>query len=148
MRRLGEHDSWLVRKLKAGNDRVLRWAFGHRSLVLGLAAGGVALAAATVPFLPRTFLPPFNEGTVVISLTYQPGISLAQSSALGQVAERLLLDIPEVKGVGRRTGRAELDEHAEGVHSSELDLDIREGGRPRARCWPTSGRASRHSPHR
>jgi HME family heavy-metal exporter len=132
MRRMGEHDGWLVRVLKAGNDRALRWAFGHLALVLGLAAGGVALAAATVPFLPRTFLPPFNEGTVVISLTYQPGISLAQSDALGRVAERLLLDIPEVKGVGRRTGRAELDEHAEGVHASELDLDLREGGRPRA----------------
>jgi HME family heavy-metal exporter len=128
----GAHDGWLVRHLKADNDRVLRWAFGHRALVLGLAAGGVGLAAASVPFLPRTFLPPFNEGTVVISLTYQPGISLAQSDALGRVAERLLLAIPEVKGVGRRTGRAELDEHAEGVHSSELDLDLHEGGRPRA----------------
>ncbi len=128
----GAHDGWLVRQLKAGNDRALRWAFGHRGLVLGLAAGGVALAAASVPFLPRTFLPPFNEGTVVISLTYQPGISLAQSDALGRVAERLLLEVPEVKGVGRRTGRAMLDEHAEGVHSSELDLDLREGGRPRA----------------
>jgi HME family heavy-metal exporter len=132
MRRMEAHDAWLVRVLKAGNDRALRWAFAHRPLVLGIAGGGVLLAAASVPFLPRTFLPPFNEGTVVISLTYQPGISLAQSDALGRVAERLLLDIPEVKGVGRRTGRAELDEHAEGVHSSELDLDLHEGGRPRA----------------
>ncbi|MBS7789724.1 CusA/CzcA family heavy metal efflux RND transporter [Roseococcus sp. SDR] len=125
------HESWLVRALKRGNDAALRWAFGHHGLVLGLAGGGVALAAASAPFLPRTFLPPFNEGTVVVSLTYQPGISLAQSDALGRVAEHLLLAIPEVKGVGRRTGRAELDEHAEGVHSSELDLDLREGGRPR-----------------
>ena len=132
MRATAAHEGWLVRTLKAGNDRALRWAFGHRGLVLGLAAGGVALAAASVPFLPRTFLPPFNEGTVVINLTYQPGISLAQSDALGRVAEGLLLAVPEVKGVGRRTGRAELDEHAEGVHSSELDLDLREGGRPRA----------------
>ena len=132
MRRMGEQDGWLVRTLKAGNDRALRWAFGHRPLVLGLAAGGVALATASVPFLPRTFLPPFNEGTLVISVTYQPGISLAQSDALGRVAERLLLEVPEVMGVGRRTGRAELDEHAEGVHSSEIDLDLREGGRPRA----------------
>ncbi len=132
MKRMGSHDGWLVRKLKAGNDRALRWAFGHRTLVIGLAAAGVALSAATVPFLPRAFLPPFNEGTIVIGLTYQPGISLAQSDALGRVAERLVMEVPEVKGVGRRTGRAELDEHAEGVHSSELDLDLLPGGRPRA----------------
>jgi len=132
MKRMGAHDGWLVRRLKAGNDGALRWAFAHRPLVLGVAFGGVVLAAATVPLLPRAFLPAFNEGTVVISLTYQPGISLAQSDALGRVAERLLMAIPEVKGVGRRTGRAELDEHAEGVHSSELDLDLNEGGRPRA----------------
>jgi HME family heavy-metal exporter len=132
MRGTAGHESWLVRLLKRGNDRALRWALGRRGLVLGLAGAGVAFAAASVPFLPRTFLPPFNEGTVVISLTYQPGISLAQSDALGRVAEHLLLAIPEVKGVGRRTGRAELDEHAEGVHTSELDLDLREGGRSRA----------------
>ncbi len=126
------HDGWLVRRLKVGNDWALRWAFGHRPLVLGLAGGGVLLAAASLPFLPRSFLPPFNEGTLVISITYQPGISLAQSDALGRVAENLLLAVPEVKGVGRRTGRAELDEHAEGVHSSELDIDLRPGGRPRA----------------
>jgi len=133
MRRMHAGDGALVRGLKAGQDRLLRWAFAHRSMVLGLAAGGgVAVAAASVPLLPRAFLPPFNEGTLVISITYQPGISLAESDALGRVAERLLMQIPEVKGVGRRTGRAELDEHAEGVHSSELDLDLREGGRPRA----------------
>ncbi len=132
MKRMGAHDGWLVRRLKAGNDAALRWAFAHRPLVLGFAFGSVALAAATVPLMPRAFLPAFNEGTVVISLTYQPGISLAQSDALGRVAERLLMAVPEVKGVGRRTGRAELDEHAEGVHSSEFDLDLNEGGRPRA----------------
>ncbi|WP_426960359.1 efflux RND transporter permease subunit [Muricoccus radiodurans] len=131
MKRLGEHDGWLVHRLKCANDRVLRWAFGHRSLVLGTAAAGVVAAGAAAVFLPRAFLPPFNEGTLVIGLTYQPGISLAQSDALGRVAERLLMEVPEVRGVGRRTGRAELDEHAEGVHSSELDLDFREGGRPR-----------------
>ncbi|WP_332837628.1 efflux RND transporter permease subunit [Neoroseomonas rubea] len=131
MRRMHAGDGALVRGLKAAQDRLLRRAFAHRPLVLGLAFGGVAIAAASVPFLPRAFLPPFNEGTLVINVTYQPGISLAESDALGRVAERLLMQVPEVKGVGRRTGRAELDEHAEGVHSSELDLDLREGGRPR-----------------
>jgi HME family heavy-metal exporter len=132
MRRMHGGDAALVRALKAGQDRLLHWAFAHRPLVLGLAFGGIAIAAASVAFLPRAFLPPFNEGTLVINITYQPGISLAESDSLGRVAERLLLAVPEVKGVGRRTGRAELDEHAEGVHSSELDLDLQQGGRPRA----------------
>ncbi|NDG48443.1 MAG: efflux RND transporter permease subunit [Rhodospirillales bacterium] len=132
MKRMAHGDGWLVRQLKAGNDRALRWAFGHRSLVLGFAAAGVAIAGVAAVYLPRAFLPAFNEGTIVIGLTYQPGISLAQSDALGTVAERLVMAVPEVKGVGRRTGRAELDEHAEGVHSSELDLDLRPSARPRA----------------
>ena len=132
MKRMAHGDGWLVRKLKGANDRALRWAFGYRPLVLGVAAAGVAVAGVAAVYLPRAFLPAFNEGTIVISLTYQPGISLAQSDALGTVAERLVMAVPEVKGVGRRTGRAELDEHAEGVHTSELDLDLREGGRPRA----------------
>ena len=132
MRRMHAGDVALVRCLKAVQDWLLRWAFAHRAMVLAIAVGGVAFAAASVPFLPRAFLPPFNEGTLVINVTYQPGISLAESDALGRVAERLLMQVPEVKGVGRRTGRAELDEHAEGVHSSELDLDLWEGGRPRA----------------
>ena len=74
--------------------------------------------------LPRSFLPPFNEGTLVLSLQYNPGISLAESHRLALVAERLLAQVPEVKSVGRRTGRAELDEHAEGVHYSEVDVDL------------------------
>jgi HME family heavy-metal exporter len=124
-------DGALVRLLKAGQDRLLRRAFAHRSLAIGTSFAAVAIAAASVPFLPRAFLPPFNEGTLVVNLTYQPGISLAESDSLGRVAEGLLMAIPEVKGVGRRTGRAELDEHAEGVHSSELDIDLREAGRSR-----------------
>ena len=131
MRRMRAGDGALVRLLKAGQDALLRRAFAHRSLAIGTSLGAVAIAAASVPFLPRAFLPPFNEGTLVVNVTYQPGISLAESDALGRVAERLLMGIPEVKGVGRRTGRAELDEHAEGVHSSELDIDLHERGRPR-----------------
>jgi HME family heavy-metal exporter len=132
MKRLDAHDGWVVRKLKAGQDRALRAAFARRGLVLGVAGAGVLAAVASAPFLPRAFLPAFNEGTIVISLTYQPGISLAESDRLGTVAERLVMEVPEVNGVGRRTGRAELDEHAEGVHTSELDLDLRRGGRPQA----------------
>ena len=78
-----------------------------------------------------TFLPPFNEGTLVVSLQYNPGISLAESHRLGLLAEQLVLRVPEVKSIGRRTGRAELDEHAEGVHSSEVDIDLHRSDRPK-----------------
>ncbi|WP_160123329.1 efflux RND transporter permease subunit [Rhodovarius lipocyclicus] len=132
MKNLGGHEGWLVRRLKALNDRLLRWAFARRGAVLGLAGGAVLLAGASIPLLPRAFLPVFNEGTVLISLTFQPGISLNQSSDLGRVAETLVREVPEVRGVSRRTGRAELDEHAEGVHRSELDVDLAPSARPRA----------------
>ncbi|MBR0655506.1 efflux RND transporter permease subunit [Plastoroseomonas arctica] len=132
MKNLGEHDTWLVKRLKRLNDRVLRWAFARRAAVLGVAGIAVLAAGASVPFLPRAFLPAFNEGTVLISLTFQPGISLDQSSALGRAAENIVREVPEVRGVGRRTGRAELDEHAEGVHRSELDVDLEPSARSRA----------------
>lgn len=132
MRNLGAHDTWLVLRLKALNDRLLRWAFARRGAVLGVAGFAVLVAGASVPFLPRAFLPAFNEGTVLVNLTFQPGISLNQSSELGRVAEVLAREVPEVRGVGRRTGRAELDEHAEGVHRSELDVDLARSTRSRA----------------
>ena len=88
-------------------------------------------AAATVPFFPRAFLPAFNEGSLVLSLMLNPGTSLAEANRLGSVAEALIREVPEVTQVGRRTGRAELDEHAEGVHSAEIDVDLRRSGRDR-----------------
>jgi heavy-metal exporter, HME family len=132
MRRLGEREGRMLSWLKARNDRALLAAFRRPGLVFAVAALGVLGAGASVPSLPRAFLPAFNEGTALVTITYQPGISLAESSALGAAAERLLLEVPEVKGVGRRTGRAELDEHAEGVHSTELDLDLERSARSRA----------------
>jgi HME family heavy-metal exporter len=131
MKRLSERDSLLVRTLKRGNERLLTWAFQNAPFVYLSAAFAVAVAAASVTVLPRSFLPPFNEGTLTINLQFNPGISLAESSRIGTVAERLLLDVPEVKTVGRRTGRAELDEHAEGVHSSEVDVDLHASSRGR-----------------
>ncbi|HYH38529.1 MAG TPA: efflux RND transporter permease subunit [Azospirillum sp.] len=132
LKRLEEHDSWLVRRLKAGNARLLGWAFGNPRTLLAAAGAAVLVAAATVPSLPRAFLPAFNEGTLTISMLLNPGISLAESNRVGLAAETLILGVPEVKSVGRRTGRAELDEHAEGVHSSEIDVDLRPSARTRA----------------
>jgi HME family heavy-metal exporter len=131
MRRLDHGDSWLVRNLKAGNRRLLAWAFGQQMFVMVGAFFAVAIAAWSALFLPRSFLPPFNEGTLTISVLMRPGISLAESNRVGLIAERLLLQIPEVKTVGRRTGRAELDEHAEGVHSAEIDVDLERSHRSR-----------------
>ena len=82
--------------------------------------------------LPRAFLPAFNEHTLTLNLLLQPGVSLDASNEIGRAAERLVLGVPEVASVGRRTGRAEQDEHAEGLHYSELDIALRPGGRPRA----------------
>jgi HME family heavy-metal exporter len=132
MKRLGHGDSPLVARLKAWDARLLAWSFGRSGLLLMGALAAVVLAAAAVPLFPRTFLPPFNEGTLTISLLLNPGTSLAESNRIGTLAEQLVAQVPEVTQVGRRTGRAELDEHAEGVHSTEMDVDLRESGRSRA----------------
>lgn len=126
------NDNPVVRNLKDGNRVLLNWAFDHRALVVGAVAIAVVIAGYAATLLPRSFLPPFNEGTLVLSLQYNPGISLAESNRLGLLAERLLSQVPEVKSVGRRTGRAELDEHAEGVHFSEVDVDLVRSSRSKA----------------
>ena len=127
-----EHaDSPLVRLLKRWDKRALQWSFARARPILLGALVLLGLALATVPYFPRAFLPAFNEGTLTISLLLNPGTSLAESNQVGQLAESLLLEVPEVKSVGRRTGRAELDEHAEGVHSSELDVDLHPSARGR-----------------
>ena len=112
--------------------RLLPRALRRPRTVLAAAGALSAAAAATTPFLGRAFLPPFNEGALVISAVTLPGTSLAESSAIGSAVERLLLQVPEVAATARRTGRAELDEHVQGVESAEIDVRLEAGGRPRA----------------
>jgi Cu(I)/Ag(I) efflux system membrane protein CusA/SilA len=126
------HDTWLVRHLKNLNSRVLGFSVAKPWLISGLVGAALLGTATLIPQIGRDFLPKFNEGTAMISLIATPGIALEESNKLGQQAEQVLLGIPEVKLVSRRVGRAELDEHAEGVNVSELDVDFKEGGRPRA----------------
>ena len=130
--RHAERDGALVRMLKGGYAALLSTAFRHPRLVMGTTALLFVGALAGAAGLPRAFLPPFNEGSLTISMSFRPGLSLAESDRMGLVAETLILDVPEVKAVGRRTGRAELDEHAEGVHASEIEVDLRPSDRSRA----------------
>jgi HME family heavy-metal exporter len=125
MKHLSRGDSPLVAWLKRWDARVLIWSFPRAKKLIGGAALAVLVAAVSVPFMPRAFLPAFNEGSLVLSLMFNPGTSLAEANRLGAMAETLIAQITEVTQVGRRTGRAELDEHAEGVHSAEMDVDLR-----------------------
>ncbi len=122
---LEKPDGFLVRFLKKYDRKILNVTLDRPWTVLSSLAIMLLLSLTLIPQLGKDFLPKFNEGTAVIGLLAQPGISLEESNLIGQKAERLILSVPEVSSVSRRTGRAEQDEHAEGVHSSELDVDFK-----------------------
>ena len=116
-----EKEPLVTRKLKQGYRKMLEGVLRHKRAVLG---GTLALfAGAVVVFfgLGRSFLPPFNEGSLTINTATMPGISLEESDRIGREVESILLEIPEIRTVARKTGRAELDEHALGVNVSELE---------------------------
>ena len=119
----------LAAALRRGYGRLLPGVLRQPKLVLAAAGLLFAVSLATVPWMGRAFLPAFNEGALVISAVTLPGTSLEESDALGSSIERLLLDVPEVAATGRRTGRAELDEHVQGVESAEIDVRLTPGGR-------------------
>ncbi len=131
MKHLHKDDSFVVRHLKVWQGKWLQWSIPKRRPLLIASAFIALLSASSVAFFPRAFLPAFNEGSLVLGMIFQPSTSLQESNRMGHLAESLLLSVDEVTAVGRRTGRAELDEHAEGVHSSEIDVDLSESDRSR-----------------
>ena len=131
MKNLEHRESFVVRFLKWVNKGVLTIAFRWSLVPLVASFFAVIVAVFSATTLPKSFLPPFNEGSLTVGFLLQPGVSLEQSNSLGQLAEKRIMQVPEVLQVGRRTGRAELDEHAEGVHSSEIDVDLKPSDRSR-----------------
>ena len=130
-------DPFLLRILKSAASRVLRLTLRHANAVLVVTMLCVTLSLTTLYWMGGEFLPPFNEGTFTISFQAEPGTSLIESQRLADRAEQMLLDIPEVVAVSRRTGRAELDEHAEGVNSSEIDVRVQEHHRAKPGVLPS-----------
>jgi CzcA family heavy metal efflux pump len=125
------NDPLLLRGLKWIDERVLRATLRHPTPILLAVALLVAASVASLAWMGGEFLPEFNEGTLTIASTCPPGTNLAESDRIGRRVESMLKAIPGVAGVSRRTGRAELDEHAENVNVSEIDVDLAPSERPR-----------------
>jgi CzcA family heavy metal efflux pump len=128
---LSHNEPFLVRWLKRLDARVLHFTLKHAYAVLVAVALLVVVSVVSIFGMGGEFLPPFNEGTLTIGLETPPSTSLQESDRIGTLVEKTLLEIPEVAHVSRRTGRAELDEHAENVNVSEIDVGLLESERPK-----------------
>ncbi|MDE7374035.1 MAG: efflux RND transporter permease subunit, partial [Odoribacter sp.] len=116
-----EKEPFVSRHLKKAYRTALEWALSCKKTVVGIAAALLVVALVIMFQLGRSFLPPFNEGSLTINVSTMPGVSLEESDKMGLLAEQMLLEFPEIKTVARKTGRAELDEHALGVNTSEIE---------------------------
>jgi HME family heavy-metal exporter len=130
VRRLREGESFVVRTLKRVNGRMLAYFLERPRPVLVAVGLAVTAAASIVPALPRAFLPPFNEGSFIIVMTLDPGVSLDETDRFARVVEGVLRQVPEVVQVGHRTGRAEADDHANGVNVADIEVKIQRSSRP------------------
>lgn len=124
-------ESGLVIWLKKQDLKLLNFGLSHSKIVIGAATALVIGAMVMVTRFGTEFLPPFNEGSFTVNLYAPAGTSLEESNKIGTVAEQLILRVPDVQYTARRTGRAELDEHVEPVSNSEIEVELREGSRPR-----------------
>jgi CzcA family heavy metal efflux pump len=129
---LSGHDGWLARVFKTRYARDLPRALDHPWLVMTTSAALLVAAALAMTRLGTAFLPEFHEGSLTVQANTLPGTSLAKSDEIGRRVERILLDQPEVVATARRTGRAEYDEHVQGVEAAEIDVGLRGTGRARA----------------
>ncbi len=124
---LGKEEPALMRLLKRAYRSSLELALRNRAWVIGGAAVAFLATLSLVPWFGRGFLPPFNEGSLTVAMVSVPGIPLSESDAIGRQVEEALLAFPEVVSTSRRTGRAEKDEHVQGVNASEMEVVLRPG---------------------